>query len=137
MKETSLRAARRLAVLLVLPLTSCATYRARPIHPETTARALAARSLSDPRLLRFIKVEEHRAGPPRWNLKTLTLVATYERPDMPLATAQWGVAKAHEITAAELPNPTLSFQPSYNTTTTVPSPWKVGPVVSFLIQSLG
>lgn len=137
MKEISPRVAGRLAVLLVLPLASCATYRARPIHPETTARALSARSLSDLRLLRFIKVEEHRAGLPRWNLKTLTLVATYERPDMRLATAQLGIAKAHEITAAELPNPTFSFQPSYNTTTTVPSPWKVGPVVSFLIQSLG
>ncbi len=140
MKEISSWAAGRVAVLLVLlvlPLASCATYRARPIHPEDTARALAGRRLSNPRLLRFIQVEERRAGPPRWNLKTLTLVATYERPDMRLATAQLGVAKAREIIAAELPNPTLSLQPSYDTTTTVPSPWKVGPVVSFLIQSLG
>jgi len=137
MKETSVRAAKRLSVLLVLPLAGCATYRARPIHPETSARALAARRLSDPRLLRFLAIEDHRAGPPRWNLETLTLVATYERPDMPLATAELGAARAREITAAELPNPTLSLQPTYNTTTTVPSPWKVGPVVSFLIRSFG
>lgn len=137
MKEISLRAASRLVVLLVLPLASCATYRARPIHSETTAHSLAARSLTDPRLLRFLAIEEHRDRPPRWNLETLTLVATFERPDMPLATAQWGEAQAGEITAAELPNPTLSLQPTYNTTTTVPSPWKIGPTVSFLIRSLG
>ena len=135
MKEISRRAARPLAVLLALPLAACATYRARPIRPERSARALVARSLTDPRLLRFLAIEERRAGPPRWNLQTLTLVATYERPELPLATAQFSEAKAAEITAAELPNPTLSFQPAYNTTTTTPSPWKVGPVVSLLIRS--
>lgn len=137
MKEFSLRASRSLLVLLILLLAGCATYRARPIRPGTTARELAARSLSDRRLLRFIAAEEHRAEPPRWNLETLTLVAIYERPDMPLAVAQLGEAQAAELTAAALPNPTISLLPSYNTTTTVPSPWKVGPIVSFLIQSLG
>ena len=137
MKEIARRAARALAVLIVLPLSSCATYRAHPLHPEASARSLAARSLTDPRLLHFLAIEEHRAGPPQWNLETLSLVAEFERPDMPLVTAQWGEAKAGEITAAQLPNPTLSFQPTYNTTTTIPSPWKVGPVVSFLIRAFG
>lgn len=124
-------------MLLALPLASCATYRARPIHPEASARALAARSLGDPRLLRFLAIEEHRAGPPRWNLETLTLAALYERPDMPLATAKLGEARAQEITAAELPNPTLSLRPTYDTTTAFPSPWKVGPIVGFLIRAYG
>ena len=137
MKEIARPAARVLGVLIVFALAGCATYRARPIHPEATARSLAARSLTDPRLLHFLAIEEHRAGPPQWNLETLTLVAAYERPDMPLAAAQWGEAKAGEITAAELPNPTLSFQPTYNTTTAIPSPWKVGPVVGFLIRAFG
>ena len=137
MMVISSRAARRLAVLLVLPLAGCATYRARPIRPGASARALAVRRLTDPRLLRFLAVEEHRSGPPRWNLKTLALVATYERPDMPLAAARLGEAKAGEITAAELPNPTLSVLPTYNTTKTFPSPWKVGPIVSFLIRPFG
>ena len=137
MKEIARPAARVLAVLIVFALASCATYRARPLHPEATARSLAARSLTDPRLLDFLAIEQHRVGPPQWNLETLSLVATYERPDMPLATAQWGEAKAGEVTAAELPNPTLSFQPTYDTTTTILSPWKVGPVVSFLIRAFG
>ncbi len=137
MKEIVRRTVRTLAVLIVVPLAGCATYHARAIHPEAGARALAARSLRDPRLLRFIAIEEHRAGAPRWNLETLTLVATYERPDMPLASARLGEAEAAEITAAQWPNPTLSFRPTYNTTTTVPSPWKVGPIVSFLIRGFG
>lgn len=137
MKETARRTARVLAVLVVLPLASCATYRARPLHPEASARSLTERNLHDPRLLRFLAIEEHSAGSPRWNLETLTLVATYERPDMPVATARLAEAKAGELTAAELPNPTLSFRPAYNTTTTVPSPWKVGPIISFLIRSFG
>lgn len=137
MMPTSLKTASRLAVVLLLPLANCASYHAHPIDPVRTAQALNLRSLSDPRLLRFIAIEQHRADPPRWNLETLTLVATYERPDMPLATAKLGVANAGEITAAELPNPRLSISPTYNTTTTTPSPWKVGPVITFLIQSSG
>ena len=137
MKEIARRPASALAVLVALPLASCATYRAHPLHPEVSARSLTERSLHDPRLLRFLAIEEHRASPPRWNLETLTLVATYERPDMQLVAARFAEAKAGELTAAELPNPTLSFRPAYNTTTIVPSPWKVGPVVSFLIRSIG
>lgn len=137
MKEIARRTARALAVLLIVPLASCATYRARPIHPEAGARALAARSLRDPRLLRFLAIEQHRTAAPRWNLATLTLVATYERPDLRVAAAQLAEAKAGVITAAQLPNPTLSFRPAYNTTRTVPSPWKVGPIVSFLIRAVG
>jgi cobalt-zinc-cadmium efflux system outer membrane protein len=128
---------RPLAALMVLPLASCVTYQARPIHPEHSARKLARRSLRDPRLLHFIVIEERHEGPPRWNLETLSLVATYERPDLSLATARFDEARAGERIAAQLPNPTLSFQPTYNTTTTVPSPWKVGPVVSFLIRAFG
>lgn len=137
MKEIARRTATVLAVLVVLPLASCATYRARPLHPKASARLLTARNLHDPRLLHFLAIEEHRAGSPRWNLETLTLVATYERPDMSIAAARLSEARADELTAAALPNPTLSFRPAYNTTTTIPSPWKVGPVVSFLIRSFG
>ena len=60
MKEFSPRVARRLVALLVVPLAGCATYRAQPIHPERSADALVARSLADPRLRRFLAIEEHR-----------------------------------------------------------------------------
>ena len=117
-------------------LAGCASYTPRLLNPEKTAAALSRRSLSDPRLLRFLAAEQGHTGPLRWNLDTLTLVATYERPDMPLGTAKLREAQAGETTAAALPNPTLSIAPTYDTTTTA-RPWTVGPVVTFLIQSYG
>ncbi len=124
-------------LLSALALSGCATYQARPLHPARSADALSRRNLTDPRLERFLEIQEHRPGPPRWDLETLTLVALYERPDLSVAAARLDVSKAAEISAAELPNPVLSLSPTYNATTRTPSPWKVGPVVSFLIQSYG
>lgn len=123
-------------VALLLLLAGCATYRPRPLDAKATVAALARRSLSDPRLVRFVDVELHRRDPPPWNLDTLTLVALFERPEMPIAAATVNAAEAGEITAAMLPNPTLSIAPTYNTTTVIPSPWKVGPIVDFLVNSL-
>ena len=105
------------AVFVSALLAGCATYTPRPLNPAKTAAALSRRGLSDPRLLRFLAAEQHRAGPLRWNLDTLTLTAIYERPDMPLATAKLREARAGETTAAALPNPTLSIAPTYDTTT--------------------
>jgi cobalt-zinc-cadmium efflux system outer membrane protein len=125
------------AVICVAALAHCAAYRPRPLDPARTAATLLQRSLSDPRLLRFIAIAKRQQGPPRWDLDTLTLVALYERPDMPLAAAALQAAAAAEITAAALPNPVVSLQPTYNATVVRPSPWKdVGPVVTFLINSL-
>ncbi len=115
-------------------LAGCASYVPRPLHPRRAAAALQARSLSDPRLLRFLAVEQHRSAAPRWNLATLSLVALYERPDLPLAQARLREARGGEITASELPNPTLSIAPTYDATT---GGWKVGPLIDFLIQPYG
>ena len=124
------------ALLLSALLAGCASYTAKPIHPERTAQALTRRTLSDPRLLRFLAAQLHQSGPPRWNIGTLALVAVYERPDMPLAEARLREAQGGETTAAALPNPSLQLVPTYDTSTSAP-PWTVGPVVTFLIQSYG
>lgn len=129
--------ARLLIVLLVSALLSgCASYTPRPLDPAKTAAALNRHTLTDPRLLRFLVAEQHSDGPPSWDIDTLALVAVYERPDMPLAEAMLREARGGETAAAALPNPTLSIAPTYDTTTTA-SPWTVGPVVTFLIQSYG
>lgn len=124
------------ALLVSVLLAGCATYTPRPIYPEKTADALAARTLTDPRLLRFLAAQRRKSGPPPWTLTTLSLVALYERPEMPLAEARLHEAQGGETTAAALPNPTLQVMPTYDTTTTAP-PWTVGPIVTFLIQSYG
>ncbi len=124
------------ALLASALLAGCASYTPKPIHPEQTAQALTRRTLSDPRLLRFLAAQLHQDGPPRWNIGTLSLVAVYERPDMPLAEARLREAQGGETTAAALPNPSLQLAPTYDTSTSAP-PWTVGPVVSFLIQPYG
>lgn len=124
------------ALLISALLAGCASYTPRPLDPQKSAAALSQRSLSDPRLLRFLAAEQHRDGPPRWNLDTLTRVAVYERPQMPLAEARLREALGSKTTAAALPNPTLAIAPTYDATTSGP-PWTVGPVVTFLIQSYG
>lgn len=123
--------------ILVTALAGCATYRRKPIDAAVTGRALQARSLTDPRLLKFLAAMGQRHPPLRWGLKTLTLVAVYERPTLRIANADLSVALANGLTARALPNPTLSLAPTYNASNFVPSPWKIGPLVTFLIESYG
>lgn len=130
-------AAKFLPGLLLLGglLTGCARYTARPINPAASATSLSARRLDDPNLLRFLAVMGHPV--PRWGVDTLTLVAVYERPDLEIANANEAIAAGGLTTAAAIPNPVLGLSSTYNATTPFPSPWKVGPVINFLIESFG
>jgi len=56
---------------------------------------------------------EHAPGGP-WDLPSLTLVAFYYAPELDVARARWGVARAGRITAGERPNPTLGVSQGYN-----------------------
>jgi len=124
-------------ISLIAGLTGCATYRRRPIDAAATGHALLARSLSDPRLEKFLAAMGRPVSPSRWGLDALTLVAVYERPTLRIANAELSVALANGLTARALPNPTLSLAPTYNSSNFIPSPWKVGPLVTFLITSYG
>lgn len=127
----------RFAGLAVLAaLSGCARYHARPIDAGRSAARLAARRLDDPRLDRFLAAMGHSAGQ-RWGLGALTLVAVYERPDLAIARANFSVARGGVVSASALPNPVLGLQPTYNATNPVPSPLKIGPIVSFLIDNFG
>ncbi|MGC9271541.1 TolC family protein [Acidiphilium sp.] len=74
---------------------------------------------------------------PRWGLDALTLVAVFERPDLAIADAEYAVARGSVISADALPNPTMTINPEYNASNANPSPFKIGPVISFLVDSLG
>ena len=121
-------------IFLSLGLAGCATYKAQPINPATSARALEARALNDPGLMNFLqKADPAGHG---WTLERLTLVGLFERPDVLIAEDQKLVAEGSLRTAAALPNPTLSLTPTYNATKLMPSPWKIGPIFSFMLSSL-
>lgn len=121
-------------IFLSLGLAGCATYKPEPINPTSSARALEARSLNDPGLMAFLQKADPTGQD--WNLERLTLVGLYERPDILVAEDQKLIAEGSLQTATALPNPTLSFTPTYNTTNLMPSPWTVGPIFSFMLSRL-
>lgn len=127
----------RIAGLAALAaLSGCARYHARPIDAGRSAARLTARRLDDPRLDKFLAAMG-RKPEQRWGLGALTLVAVYERPDLAIARANFSVARGLVASASALPNPVLSLQPTYNATNGNPSPLKIGPLVSFLIDNFG
>ena len=112
-------------------MTGCTTFHPRPISPSLTASAFESRTLGYPGLKEFVEKNLHHKitpWPPRsWDLEMLTLAAFYYHPDMDVARARWGVAKAEVITAGGRPNPSIGFTPQYNTNTAGGlSPWTLG-----------
>jgi cobalt-zinc-cadmium efflux system outer membrane protein len=121
------------------PLLGCASYKPAPISPVENGRALDSRSLENPRLQKFIGAELGNKGkadpPPTWDLSTLTLAAIYYHPDIAIAHAKLAGAEAGVITAAQIPNPSLSFEDlHYNATVAA---WTAAPVINFVIETFG
>lgn len=121
-------------IFLSLGLVGCASYKPEPIDPARSAIALEARSLNDPGLQQFLQNTDPTGH--GWTLSRLTLAGLYERPDILIAEDQKLMAEGAVQTAGTLPNPTLSLTPTYNATNLMPSPWKVGPLFSFMLNSL-
>lgn len=70
-----------------------------------------------------------------WDLQMLTLAAFCCHPSLDVARAEWRVASAGKITAGERPNPSVSFTPTYDTTT--PPPWIPGVSFDIPIETAG
>ncbi|HBK04343.1 MAG TPA: TolC family protein [Acetobacteraceae bacterium] len=121
-------------------VAGCAQFHPQPISAAANATTLDERGLDNPRLRKFIKIgleTDGEATPSsRWDLPALTLAALYYHPDLDIARAKLAGAKAGAVTAAQRPNPTLSFQDlGYNATIATPSPWAIAPVINFLIET--
>lgn len=104
-------------LLLALTLTACASYHAQPLQPKQSAQAFAARQL-DSTTLRdavapLLPQPPAQWPPAHWNRGTLLAVALVENPQLATARAEVAAALAHEITAAQNPNPTLGLQAEY------------------------
>ncbi len=114
-------------ILFAILLPGCAQFQSRPLAPGRVVAELEARQLDDPALKTFLEKNLGRsmdAWPVvKWDGKLLTLVALYYHPDMDMARAKWGTARAALGAAGERPNPTVSISPGYNTNTFSPSPW--------------
>ncbi len=128
--------------LALAAISGCATQAPPPpLEPAASARALEARRLDDPRLLRFVAAArsiEGRSTPTAgWDLGGLSLAALYYHPDLDLARARLAAARANVAAAAQRPNPSAALSLGYDATTTVPSPWTVGLMVDFIVETFG
>lgn len=122
-------------------LTGCAHYEPRPLTPEAGLARLESRKLDDPELARFLKAQAGSPEwPPRaWGLEALTLVAFYYHPDLELARASWAAARAGLVAAGERPNPGLSVEPGYNSTTPTSqiTPWILTTALDLTLETGG
>lgn len=128
---------------IVALLSGCAmqSYQARPLDPAKLAQSYEARTLDSAALRQFIQTslgQDVSPWPPKsWSLKTLTLAAFYYSPDLDMARAKWGTAKAGMVTAAQRPNPTLQLPFQHTTGSSGSSPWTFGLGLDIPIETAG
>ena len=90
-------------------LVGCAHYQAEPLAAGKVAADFEWRSLGDAGLRAFLETNRVSGEWPRrtWELESLTLAAFYFSPELDVARAQWGTARAGLRTAGQRPNPTV------------------------------
>lgn len=122
----------------LLSLNGCARFHDQPLTAEKSLAELEARALTDAGLKSFLETNLHSSVTwplASWNFTNLSLAAFYFHPDLDVARAQLGGAKAARITAGERPNPTVSWSPGYNTT--VSPAWILGGSFDIPIETMG
>lgn len=132
------------SICALLLLSGCATQRfhSKPLEPAAIADTYEARTLNDPALQQFIEANLNRklpAWPPEtWDLSTLTLAGFYYSPELNVARAKWGTARARVTTAAQRPNPALQLPFQYNANPrNGASPWTFGFGLAIPIETAG
>ena len=102
---------------MALLLGACASYHAQPLHPRESVRTFAARRLDSPAVraavTRLLPQPPAEWPPAQWNRAELLAVALADNPQLAVARAEVGSSLAHEITAGEIPNPTIELQSEY------------------------
>ena len=139
------RAPIRIIAFAAAFLAGCTTqpYQDRPLAPAQTLSAYETRTLDAAELREFLQRTLKREIEPwplkSWSLELLTLAAFYYHPDLDVARAKWGVARAGIITAAQRPNPQLlGAGAEYNFD--APSgnlPWKLFALLDIPIETAG
>ncbi|MDB6022833.1 MAG: Outer rane efflux protein [Pedosphaera sp.] len=122
-------------------LAGCARFQPHPISPAQSAAALDARTLDNPAFKEFLEKNlRHQFGewPPKsWDFETLTLAALYYHPSLEVARAQWQGTEGGIVTAAQMPNPTLTAAPGYSANPTGTTPWLPGVSFDLPIETMG
>jgi outer membrane protein TolC len=128
-----------LLLLTVSVVAGCVPFQPRLLEPAATLADYEGRSLHDAGLSAFIaqhrsKMQVQGNG---WGLGKLTLAALYYHPSLQVSRSQEAMAEAAGITAGERPNPTVSWSPAYNTSSSGISPWILGFGLDVPIETAG
>ncbi|MDX2074393.1 MAG: TolC family protein [Alphaproteobacteria bacterium] len=113
-----------LFIASIFLLAGCADTPPPPDKPMQTPQQFTSRRLDSEGVKHFIESNSKISVRP-WPLKTwrfqqLNLAAFYYHPDLDVARAQRDSVRASEITAGQIPNPTLDVAPTYDETMTYP-----------------
>ncbi len=101
-------------VVSIIAAAGCVHYQPAPIVPEENLRTLEGRRVTSDEFRTFVEANLGAQGtwpPSSWDLSLLTLAAFFYHPDLDVARAQWGAARAGIVTAGQRPNPILTLTP--------------------------
>lgn len=109
-------------LIVIILLTGCAGFHREALSPSLTASEFECRTLESTELRKYLEQNLHKEivqWPPKsWGFNLLVLAALYYHPDMDVARARWGVAKAGIVTAGGRPNPGISLLGQHHSDTT-------------------
>ncbi|HEU4618917.1 MAG TPA: TolC family protein, partial [Gammaproteobacteria bacterium] len=137
--ETARSPSHALPLLAALLCAACVHVAPAPLDPSAHAEKLERRSLDDPAVAAALA--RRGDAPPadgRWSLDELTVAAWTLRPDVAVAEAQVGAARARANVEGLRPNPSVdgSLEHVTNETQGV-SPWVVGAALGLTIETGG
>jgi outer membrane protein TolC len=140
--QLSLRRLKYWSAMIALVLVAgCTRFQPQPLSPSETAAGLDRRSLDSPGLKAFLEKNLNRELNPwpaaKWDFEMLTLAAFYYHPSLDVARADWRVAAGGIETAAERPNPTVTWSAAYQPAPDAFSPWIPGLVFDLPLETAG
>ena len=122
---------------LVLVLTGCVGYQPAPLELQRSADQFAGRRLDSVQfrdeLTRVLPQAVTSWPPQQWDRGELLAVALVSNPQLAVARAEVNAALAHQVTAAEKPNPDLTLQSEYSRQEM--HPWLYGLSLNWLLLS--
>lgn len=118
-------------LIALLGLCACTKYEPRPLAPENSAAAWAARTLSDTTLVR---VTGHTSPGDPWSVTELVETAWYYRPELEAARGAWRTAQAAEITAGSRPQPGIAAVGEYADAGPFETPWSLALTLTIPIE---
>jgi outer membrane protein TolC len=122
-------------------LAGCTRFQPQPWSPAETAARLDSRSLDNPGLKAFLEKNLKRElstwPAAKWDFEMLTLAAFYYHPSLDVARADWRVAAGGIDTAAERPNPTVTWSAAYEAVPNAFSPWIPGLAFDLPLETAG